>query len=255
MHYFGSFALYLPWLVLADVHRRRAGAAAARWSCWCASLALLHGVLACPVRHQLLRRPVLAGDANFRSLRPILGDLRKACAKEPGIVLADNDAGHYIRYYTECSVIANNFLLTPQHEEKIRQMDYLTSLPALRCRVPRRSSATCCCGPSASCDRGQARYMSYSQGGAAHQDLLLKPLDQVPSNYVLIEQANMRAVEGAGSVPYIRLFKVPPRRDPPGPHAVAETRRRLTIAVTSGQRTSEQPHRGRRSDASPVSKS
>ena len=65
--------------------------------------------------------PDAAGDPDFQDSRPILGDAAASLREEPGIVLADNDAGHYIRYYTECSVIANNFLLTRQHEEKIRR--------------------------------------------------------------------------------------------------------------------------------------
>ena len=167
-----------------------------------------------PGRYQLAGPTEFVGDSSFRALRPILEDLKRACARDPGIVLADNDAGHYIRYYTQCSVIANNFLLTPQHERKIRQMDYLMSVPAAAfpgvapfvryilvrpITILRESEAT--------------RYMSFSTRDAQLvEDLLLKPLDQVPSNYVLIEQANIRETrEGADySVPYIRLFKMDP---------------------------------------------
>ena len=66
----------------------------------------------------------------FRALRPILEDLQQACAKDPGIVLADNDAGHYIRYYTQCSVIANNFLLTRATRTKDPAARPSESLPA-----------------------------------------------------------------------------------------------------------------------------
>jgi uncharacterized protein (UPF0305 family) len=55
----------------------------------------------------------------------------------------------------------------------------------------------------------KTRYTSFSQREAQLiSDLLLKRLDQVPSNYVLIEQANVTASET--TVPYIRLFKVNP---------------------------------------------
>ena len=128
MHYFGSFVMYLPWLSLRSFIERRPERR---------KLVMLSAVTAVPAR-VLACRPLPAGVcrcrspgyANFRALRPILEDLRKACAQDPGIVLADNDAGHYIRYYTDCSVIANNFLLTRQHEQKIKQIDYLTSVPA-----------------------------------------------------------------------------------------------------------------------------
>jgi hypothetical protein len=63
-------------------------------------------------------------------VRPIFDPLRKACAANPGIVLSDADSGHYIRYYTECSVIADNFLLTAQHMQKVDEAERLFSLPA-----------------------------------------------------------------------------------------------------------------------------
>jgi hypothetical protein len=210
MHYFGSFALYLPWLFLAQ-----------SCSTWWPDRRKMVTLLACmgfvlvywvPGRYQLAGPTPFAGDPNFRTLRPILEDLKRACALDPGIVLADNDAGHYIRYYTQCSVISNNFLLTPQHEAKIRESDYLMSVPAAAfpgvapfvryilvrplsiMREPRRT-----------------KYTSFSQRDAALvEDLLLKPLDQVPSNYVLIEQANIRATGESADhkVPFIRLFKM-----------------------------------------------
>jgi hypothetical protein len=210
LHYFGSFVMYLPWLILAQ-------ACAARWEHQRKLVALSTALLFLlaywvPGRYQLAAAMPFGGDANFRPLRPILEDLRKACAQDPGIVLADNDAGHFIRYYTECSVIANNFLLTRQHEQKVRQIDYLTSVPAnafpgvapfVRYILVRPISIM----------RGekQTDYMSYSQRDAPLiTDLLLKPLDQVPSNYVLIEQANISDTSSPGAVPYIRLFKVNP---------------------------------------------
>ena len=169
------------------------------------------------------------------------GPAEGAAPKDPGIVLADNDAGHYIRYYTECSVIANNFLLTRQHEQKIRQIDYLTSLPAAALPGAAPFVRYMLVRP-VSIERGDNRqYMSYSQTDAQLlNDLLLRPIEQVPSNYVLIEQANIQETGQAGSVPYIRLFKVNrpvgsaaaggPRR-----RAVAETRRPLTIFVANGR--------------------
>lgn len=40
-------------------------------------------------------------------------------------MISDRGTGHYIRYHSECSVIANNFLMTKQHEEKSRELDNL----------------------------------------------------------------------------------------------------------------------------------
>jgi hypothetical protein len=208
LHYFGSFAIYLPLLLLAQ-------SCGVRWE-HRHKLVVLSTALVfllaywMPVRYTLIAPLPIGGDPTFRALRPILEDLRKACAQDPGIVLADNDVGHLIRYYTECSVIANNFLLTPQHEQKVRQIDYLTSVPAnafpgvapfVRYILLRPVNVIV--------GAEKTRYTSFSQREAQLiSDLLLKRLDQVPSNYVLIEQANVTASET--TVPYIRLFKVNP---------------------------------------------
>ena len=99
LHYFGSFALYLPWLVLAQSVIARWHASSASWSC-CRVARPAAGVLAarrvtsCAWRGAG-RRPTTSARCG-RSSRTC----SKACAQDPGIVLADNDAGHYIRYYT-----------------------------------------------------------------------------------------------------------------------------------------------------------
>jgi hypothetical protein len=210
LHYFGSYALFLPWLVMVEdlawrnLDRRKQVMLVA-------SLAFLMMYIL-PIRYQLTSFAEPAADPNFRALRPILGDLQKACAADPGIVLADNDAGHYIRYYTDCSVIANNFLLTKQHEEKIRQIDYLTSLSAKDLPVAAPYVRYILLRPvTIGVLKDQFRYVAYSeQPVQLIADLLLKPIDQVPPGYVLIEQANMSVSGQAQTVPYIRLYKVLP---------------------------------------------
>jgi hypothetical protein len=227
LQYFGSFVLYLPLLVLAQ-------ACSKRWEqrnklvVLSTSLVFLLAYWMC-ARYTLIAPLPVGGDPNFRAMRPILEDLRKACAQDPGIVLADNDAGHMIRYYTECSVIANNFLLTPQHEQKIRQIDYLTSVPAnafpgvapfVRYVFVRPLSVI----------RGQheTSYMSFSRRRAPLiNDLLLKPLDQVPSNYELIEQAALAYSNMEGAVPFMRLYKM----NPVAPRAAAPA-----VTPTSSQK-------------------
>lgn len=227
LHYFGSFAIYLPLLLFAQ-------ACSVRWEHRHKMVVLSTALVFLlaywlPVRYALIAPLPIGGDPTFRAMRPILEDLRKACAQDPGIVLADNDAGHFIRYYTECSVIANNFLLTPQHEQKVRQIDYLTSVPAnafpgvapfVRYILLRPVNVVV--------GANKTRYTSFSQREARLvSDLLLKPLDEVPSSYVLIEQANLSAANVEGAVPYIRLFKM----NPVAPAAVAPA-----VATVSSQK-------------------
>jgi len=60
----------------------------------------------------------LGGDMAYANVRSTFPVLKELCAKRPGIVLGDLDSGHWVRYHSQCSVIADVFLLTPQHAAK-----------------------------------------------------------------------------------------------------------------------------------------
>jgi hypothetical protein len=149
----------------------------------------------------------------FLNTRPIMKTLAEACEKDPGLVLADNDIGHQIRYFTKCSVIANNFLLTPQHEAKINQMEQMFATPAKD--LPRIAPLVkyvlvrpASIGRNA---KGAVVYMSYSTGeGPLISDLLLKPTADnpvpAPAEYQLLHFASV--VDGKVPIPYARLYKL-----------------------------------------------
>jgi hypothetical protein len=143
-------------------------------------------------------------------------ELKKACAKEPGIVLADNDAGHFIRYYTECSVIADNFLLTKQQAEKIELADHLFGLSSDDMPVEAPYVRYVLVRPVFLKPRGDSfDYVAYSQDASALlvAQLLLAPVNQVPQRYTLLKAATIKQKEDSKeSSPYIRLYKVA------GPH-------------------------------------
>jgi hypothetical protein len=54
------------------------------------------------------------------------------------VALSNLDDGNYIRYHTNCPIIANNFLLTAFHESKVREARELFETPAaqLTARAP-----------------------------------------------------------------------------------------------------------------------
>lgn len=117
LHVFGSYALFVPLILTVDrwsqlsTARRRIVAMSA--------LTTLTAVAYVPAaQHQLFKPRPLGNDIYYGRQRPIFAALADVCRTRPGIVLAGSDAGHYIRFHTECSVIADNFLMTPQHEEK-----------------------------------------------------------------------------------------------------------------------------------------
>lgn len=124
--YFGSIALYIvPFWCLEQIRiaRPQLGSGVVASSC------LLMVVAVVPsVRFHLFDQPPAGLDPFYEHTRSMYPVLARACSASPGLVLANSDQGHYVRYHTVCSVIANNFRLTEQHAEKIQEMERLYSL-------------------------------------------------------------------------------------------------------------------------------
>jgi hypothetical protein len=135
LEYFGSFALILPLCLLFD-DLRRAAAGSSR----AGSLGLGAAIVAATLPGLLQLRVVdpLGSDLQYMLTRAVYPALKTACAAHPGVVLAEHGDGHYIRFHSECSVIADNFILTPQHVQKIRESEVLLSgsLAEVRARAP-----------------------------------------------------------------------------------------------------------------------
>ncbi|MFC1680170.1 hypothetical protein ACFL1S_00025 [Pseudomonadota bacterium] len=120
-HQFGSFTLYLP--VLVAIQRYLYGFRGYR--SWVSGLILLLVLgLAYLPSVKYLRSPISVGGSNdFRYIWPIIEHLRSICADAPGLVLIDRNLAHHVRYFSECSVLANNFVTTKQHFEKVAELD------------------------------------------------------------------------------------------------------------------------------------
>jgi asparagine N-glycosylation enzyme membrane subunit Stt3 len=125
-HYFGSFALCLVPLVLLEAVAQRAERT--RRLVWIAAPVALALALYPALRGALLTKPAIALSPRYETSRAAYPQLAKACEQHPGVVLASWDDGHYVRYHTKCSVIANNFMLTPQHVGKLKEVRRLMAL-------------------------------------------------------------------------------------------------------------------------------
>jgi hypothetical protein len=128
LHYFGSFALILGWTFLISHYFPAVNRKPLITSLAFAVIFLLAYLP--PIQHRIFVPYSLGFDGDYEELYPILMDAEQACADEPGIILVDNNLGHIVRYHTDCSVIANNFLMTPQHEAKIEEMNTLLNMSA-----------------------------------------------------------------------------------------------------------------------------
>ena len=215
MHYFGSFALCVPGLLA--LQQLMAQRPQARKVLTLAGSLVMLLLFIPPLRYQLLERTPPANDPSFVDIHASLLVLRDACREDPGVVLADHDVGHYIRYYTECSVIVNNFLLTPLHEAKIREMEQLLATPAAELPARNTSVKYVLMRPAvvAMTEQGLA-YRSYSaRPDPLFWDVLLKPHGHprqlLPAAYQLLHEATTASGEANLQVPYVALYKI--RRD------------------------------------------
>jgi hypothetical protein len=204
LHYFGGFALYLPWLILASEWANRRPELRRNIFLGASAAAVLFYF---PVlRYQLIEPMAPANDAYFQGVRPLYGVLSEACARQPGMVLADSDAGHHIRFYTDCSVIANNFLLTPQHFAKIDEADHLFSLSAaqLAAQQPHIEYVLIRALAMRELDDGSVQYqLYYSHTSQLAAELLYSDPAHLPPNYTLLQEMSFK-----GKAPYARLFRI-----------------------------------------------
>lgn len=248
MHYFGSFALYLPLIVYADetfrgdVERERQAMGV------CALVLLLCYVPG--LQFTLLVRKVTGNDPYYALTYDIFPDFARQCARAPGIALASLDDGHYIRYHTNCAVIANNFLLTPQHERKVREVRALMEMsprelqsaaPYVRYVYVRRMSLF---------RRRPEGGLQFMPGGdpsspdpALVRELLERPPDNLPPGFRLLKEL---AFERPAHLPYARLFMIEPQIAGTAA-AVGSTSRPLAITqednlgLAHGSRQKEHP--------------
>jgi hypothetical protein len=225
MHYFGDFALYLPWLVvchdLANIRPelRKRIQLAATLVLVLAYAPVLRYQIAAPIPH--------ANDLTFDAMRPVYATLRAACAKDPGIVLADNNAGHFIRYYTECSVIADNFLLTQQQFEKTDQVQHWFSVSAAQLLAEAPQVKYLLVRPSEvhPTNNGVAYTPYYAGAHALLNDLFGRAASAALPGYELLHEVTLAEPQDA---PYARLYRLS--------HASGATSSNSSLSTTSGSR-------------------
>lgn len=217
MHYFGGFALYLPWLVLVQNYASQR-VELQRRTYLVTTLALLLAYIP-QIRYALIHTPARAADIWFEQLLPMLKILRETCAKDPGVVLADSTAGHYIRYYTDCSVIANNFLLTEQQFQKVDEGMRLFSLPPAE--MPKAAPyVKYILVRAANLTRNaEGGYKISFFGDRTPQlamALLLKPERERPLGYKLLNEITFQfQYQTVETVPYAKLYRIEPQLTAP----------------------------------------
>ena len=120
LHYFGWFALVTGPLLVIDALRARF-----RWHrgiTFVTSFAAVALAFQPALRQRLFSFNPPGSAPDYASVLPLYLELMPFCAQDPGVVLASSDDGSAVLFHTECSVIANNFILTPADEEHINEV-------------------------------------------------------------------------------------------------------------------------------------
>jgi hypothetical protein len=112
---FGAMSLVLT-VVLAVQALSEWRPVPGRWSsaaCW-----LFLAVMFVPTWPNWSQAWPLGGSVPYQSIQSVFPLLQKLCDQRPGVVLGPINTGHWVRYHSHCPVIADVFLLTPQHAAK-----------------------------------------------------------------------------------------------------------------------------------------
>jgi len=202
---YGSFALYFPLCRLAEDAREHWPRQ--RWRIVGATAALAAAAYV-PAYGALREQVPLGGSLEYEMTRSIYPPLAAACAAHPGVVLADNADGHFITYHTRCAVIADDFIMTAQHERKLllaQQLmqgsvaDVLAQAPYVRYIYVRRNDNvfSSACGLQCPENRGlRAQLLS----------------DQAPpADLRLVYEIRLRT-GGSTSLPLARAFEIVEKR-------------------------------------------
>ncbi len=125
-HPFGSWAILLGGLLLVQEHSDRLKLT----SLASVGAAIMVVALAYQpaVKNRLFLRYPPGNNVDYAATRSLYPDLAAACREQPGLAISYNDDGHHVRYHTDCSVVSNNFLMTPQHEQKVVELDRLLQM-------------------------------------------------------------------------------------------------------------------------------
>jgi len=126
LHPFGAWALLIGGMLLAQESGKKYGFRTLTTTA--VSLLILAVALQPPLQNRLLKTYTPANDVEYAASRSLFKSLAASCTKENGTVLSHSNDGHYIRYHTDCSVLTNNFLMTPLHDRKIQEADRMLQM-------------------------------------------------------------------------------------------------------------------------------
>jgi hypothetical protein len=202
-HYFGYFGLVAgTLLVVDDLSQRRAWH---RGMTFVVSFAVLVLAFQPALRERLLVPYGPSADPEYANAFALFVELNRLCATEPGTVLASTDDGNAILFHSDCSVIANNFILRAEDEKHIDEISRLMRLTGEEIRAQR---------PDVKYLLLRTRDFSVIRDGVAHvvaenpvaRQFLIDTLP--PPGFALVKAVRRPPDEKGNEDVYAKLFKV-----------------------------------------------
>jgi hypothetical protein len=135
LHYFGFFALVTGGLLMLDDLRARL-----QWhrgAIFAAAFALVVLAYQPALRERLFIFHAPGSDPEYGYILALYAELEKQCAADPGVVLAKTDDGNGVLFHSDCSIIANNFILRPEDARHIDEVGRLMQLSPAEIRQQR----------------------------------------------------------------------------------------------------------------------
>jgi hypothetical protein len=206
LHYFGFVGLVTGSLLLVERLRVRRG--------WHRGLTFVLAFAAVVVAYQPALRDRLfvvyapGADTEYASAFSIFLDLRQLCAQDPGVVLASADDGSSILFHSECSVIANNFILREPDKVHIDEVYRLMRLSPAEIRAERPDVRYVFVRVRDFSVLDDDNVAWLSPENPITKQLLID--ETPPPGYTLIKTVRRRIGEDGVAGTYARLYKVEP---------------------------------------------
>jgi hypothetical protein len=202
-HYFGFF--FLVTAPLSIVEQLRAERGWHRGAVFAAMLAAVTLSYQPPLRDQLFAYYPPGANQDYATALPIFLELEAQCATAPGVVLASSDDGSPILFHSDCSVIANNFILRPEDEVHLDEIGRLLALSPAEIAAQR---------PDIKYLLVRTRDFSVFEAGELYL-VASKPIaaqlilnDVAPPGFELLKSIVQRTGSDGPTLVYARLYKV-----------------------------------------------
>jgi hypothetical protein len=205
LHYFGFFVFATGWLVLLDRLRVRHG-----WHRGAVAVVALGSVVLAyqpALRERLFVVYAPAAEPDYAAALPIFYDLENLCRENPGVVLAHSNDGSPILFHSDCSVIANNFILRPEDQRHLDEIERLMRLSPATIRAERPDVKYLLVRAASFGVPRDTDEFDFLEEIPIARELFLA--DSPPPGYTLVRTIVRRADGDRGSI-YARLYKIDP---------------------------------------------